>query len=217
MKLVVISPEGDDARERDLVLALFAAGLERYHLRKPAWSRERMETWLRALPVEARARVMLHQHHALVAKLALGGVHQVGRGIRFAPDNRSKVPSAASGVAALPPGLTSRSCHTLTELRASLGHYDSVFFGPVFPSISKPGYGPHEDSPRAEISALLAHRTASERRTTVVALGGITAETAPRALALGFDGVAALGAIWQAADPLHAFTDLQNSLVCHAA
>ena len=191
MKLVVISPEGDDARERDVLAALFAAGLERYHLRKPHASAAQLETWLRPLPAEARARIVLHQHHELVARLGLRGAHG----------------DDAAGL--------SRSCHTLGELRASLGQFDSVFFSPVFSSISKPGYAPHDDT-IASASILLARRTTVERRTTVLALGGITPETAPRALALGFDGVAVLGAIWRAADPLRAFTELQNSLVCHA-
>ncbi len=207
MKLVVISPEHDDARERDVLLALFAAGLERYHLRKPTWSREQMETWLRALPTEARARIVVHSHHELVAKFGLGGAH----GSAGVPPAEVQM---AGGTPALP---GSRSCHTSAELRDSFGRFDSVFFSPVFPSISKPGYGPRAEVSLADVSALLASRTMTERRTTVLALGGITAETAPRALALGFDGVAVLGAIWQSADPVRAFGELQNSLVCHAA
>jgi thiamine-phosphate pyrophosphorylase len=87
----------------------------------------------------------------------------------------------------------------------------------MFPSLSKPGYGPGERFSHPGIFGLLASRTSAERRTAVLALGGITVETAPRALALGFDGVAVLGAIWQAHDPVRAFTGLQNSLACHAA
>jgi thiamine-phosphate pyrophosphorylase len=113
--------------------------------------------------------------------------------------------------------LTTRSCHDLATLRASLGRYDAVFLSPIFPSLSKPGHTPRADFDFTALTALLANRSFTERRTAVLALGGITSETAPRALTLGFDGVAVLGAIWLAADPVRAFSDLQNSLSCHAA
>ncbi len=233
MKLVVISPEHDEPREIAVLGELFAAGLERYHARKPAWSREKMETWLRALPREWRARVVLHQHHELVDALDLGGRHwrdngssEVGRGVPAVPSatglGLAKAESLPLRNPAHPessphPAITSQSCHDLATLRTAVCGYDTVFFGPVFPSLSKPGYGPRGETSLAEISAFLASRSAAQRRPCVLALGGINAETAPRALALGFDGVAVLGAIWQSANPVLAFAELQNSLACHAA
>ncbi|HXA14587.1 MAG TPA: thiamine phosphate synthase, partial [Opitutaceae bacterium] len=108
-------------------------------------------------------------------------------------------------------GFTSRSCHDLATLRAALGHYDSVFFGPVFPSISKPGHGSRDNFSTSELSALLASRTSAERRTAVLALGGITAARLPQIRVLGFDGVAVLGAIWQADDPVAVFCEIQSA------
>ncbi len=213
VKLIVISPEHDDSREHAVLEDLFAAGLERYHVRKPSWSREQLEAWLRALPREWRARLVLHSHHELVGELGLGGVHfrdEVGRVVPnpplqdpFAPVGRRVGDNAP---------YRSRSCHDLATLRAALGRCDAVFFAPVFPSLSKPGRAPAADFPFAALAAVLATRTDDERRTSVLALGGITSETAPRALALGFDGVAALGAIWQAADPARAFAELRSAL-----
>jgi thiamine-phosphate pyrophosphorylase len=48
------------------------------------------------------------------------------------------------------------------------------------------------------------------RRAEVIALGGIDAARLPVCRALGFDGVAVLGSVWQAADPLKAFSELQT-------
>lgn len=228
MKLVVISPAQDEPREIVVLGELFAAGLERYHARKPAWSREKMETWLHALPREWRARIVLHQHHDLVEPLGLAGRHwrddgcaEVRRGVPAVPLQVSFANGEPSGPAhpegSPHPAITSRSCHDLATLRTTVGSYDAVFFGPVFPSLSKFGYGPGSEISFEEISAFLAHRSPAQRHTSVLGLGGITAETAPRALALGFDGVAVLGAIWQSADPVHAFAGLQNSLACHVA
>lgn len=204
MKPIVLSPEHEDPREVAVLGDLFAAGLERYHVRKPAWSHDQLAAWLRALPIAWHPRLVLHTHHELVAPLALGGRH-------WRDDGTAPLVPTRDGK------LTSRSCHDLATLRTALGRYDAVLFAPVFPSLSKPGHGPRDDVSFEELTALLATRSAAERRTRVLALGGITADTAPRALALGFDGVAALGAIWQAADPVRAFSELPSSLACHAA
>jgi len=245
MKLVIISPEHDEPREIAVLGVLLAAGLERYHVRKPHWSVAQLETWLRALPAEWRSRLVLHSHHELVARLGLGGHHwrdeKVGRVIPNPPLQPLPTPEnrrVKDNAPYLP--ITSRSCHDLATLRAVLGHYDSVFFGPVFPSISKPGYTTeltvqvergvptrslnNEDLnasgrhvPPSEIYSLLNSRTANERRTTVLALGGVTAERLPQVRAFGFDGVAVLGAVWQADDPVAAFCEIQDAVYAHAA
>jgi thiamine-phosphate pyrophosphorylase len=212
MKLVVISPGHDEPRETAVLGALLAAGLERYHVRKPHWSATQLEAWLRALPAEWRTRLVLHSHHELVAMLGLGGCHWRDE------KGGARCPQRAGSVSGTPRStFTSRSCHDLATLRAALGHYDSVFFGPVFPSISKPGHGPSDNFSISELSPLLNSRTPNERRTAVLALGGVTAACLPQIRALGFDGVAMLGAVWQADDPVAAFCELQDAVYIHAA
>jgi thiamine-phosphate pyrophosphorylase len=75
MRLVVISPEDRDGREIDVLGALLAAGLERYHVRKPRWSASELASWLGRLPDGWRPRIVLHQHHELVERFGLGGRH----------------------------------------------------------------------------------------------------------------------------------------------
>jgi thiamine-phosphate pyrophosphorylase len=211
MHLVLISPEGEDARETAVLGELFAAGLTRYHVRKPTWSSAQLEAWVRSLPVEWRPRMVFHQHHELVAVLGLGGCHwrdESGTGVPPVYLCAHEQDARAT--------FTSRSCHDLATLRAALGYYDAVFFGPVFSSISKPGHGPIDDATLQQLSTLLAQRTPAERRTAVLALGGVTADRLTRCAELGFDGVALLGAVWQAADPLAAFNEFQTALHCHA-
>jgi thiamine-phosphate pyrophosphorylase len=212
MKLVVISPEHEDPREIAVLGALLAAGLERYHVRKPHWPAAQLETWLRTLPAEWRSRLVLHSHHELVATLGLGGYHwRDEKGGARCPQRAESVLGTSRST------FTSRSCHDLTTLRASLGHYDSVFFGPIFSSISKPGHGPSDNFSTSELSSFLNSRTPDERRTAVLALGGITPARLPQIRALGFDGVAVLGAIWQADDPVAAFCEIQDAIYAHAA
>jgi len=196
MKLAVISPESDEPREHAVLAALCEAGLERYQVRKPSWSREKLAAWLAEVPARHRARLVLHQHHALAVEFSCGGVH-------FKANDETQPPAVA--------GLfTSRSCHTLAELSDALGRYDSVFFSPVFPSISKVGYQPQVD--QAELTAMLHARTEAQRRTTVIALGGVTPENCACCAELGFDGVAVLGALWQSAAPLDVFHQLKRAL-----
>jgi thiamine-phosphate pyrophosphorylase len=261
MHLVLISPEIDHPDEGSVVDALFAAGLERYHLRKPNGSVAELQRTIERIPAKWHPRIVLHQHHELVGKYGLGGRHWKddatavqaccdGGGVP-SPCETQQTPSPAEWghaaqksfglgrrLADAPAGFTSRSCHDLTTLRACLGVFDSVFFGPVFPSISKPGYGPlqhRSGEPRSgereradghgfahaprydDVAQALAARTGPERRTIVLALGGINAFTSGVAMRLGFDGVAVLGAVWQAPDPIAAFAAIRAALQAAAS
>jgi thiamine-phosphate pyrophosphorylase len=199
VKLIVISPEAEDAREHAVLAQLFAAGLTSYHLRKPAWSRDQLATWLRSLPVEFHPRIVVHSHHELAAEFTLGGLHE-----RDEPKAKSN-----------PIGYSwrSRAVHDLAVLRVFLGAYDRLLVSPVFPSFSKPGYGSSGILSESYLRAVLA----LPRRAEVIALGGIDASRIAACRELGFDGVAVLGTVWQAADPVRAFTELQNALHAHAA
>jgi thiamine-phosphate pyrophosphorylase len=217
MKLIVISPEGDDAREVPALMAMLAAGLERYHVRKPAWSREKLAGWLRELPERWRSRLVLHQHHEFVDEFRLRGRHWRDDGTALLePPAVSISPFDGSGQTSLNGVFSSRACHDLASVRMTLGRYDSILVGPVFPSISKEGHGPADALNLTALYQLLRHRTVHQRRTEVIALGGLTATTAPRCRNFGFDGVASLGAIWQSADPVRAFTEIRSALVYHA-
>lgn len=215
MKLIVISPEAEDAREHAVLAQLFAAGLTSYHLRKPTWTREQLAAWLRALPVEFHPRIVLHTHHDLAAEFALGGLHEreAGRagplGLPVGQASAARPTSAPSG-RALP---RSRAVHDVDTLRALLDVYDRLLVSPVFASISKADHAPDARLGHDDLRAALA----LPRRTEVFALGGIDASRISACRELGFDGVAVLGAVWLAADPLRVFNELQNVLHAHAA
>lgn len=188
MKLLLISPEDHDERELPALPRLFAAGLTHYHVRKPAWPRARLAAWLRSVPAGLHPHLVLHTHHTLAAEFAVGGLHE-----------REKSAPVSHA-------FTSRACHTLASLRATLGHVDRVLLSPIFPSISKPGHGPR--LPLGAIALALAERSISERRTEVIALGGIDATRLADCRTLRFDGAATLGAVWGAPDPVEAFANL---------
>jgi thiamine-phosphate pyrophosphorylase len=90
--------------------------------------------------------------------------------------------------------LVGRSCHRREDL-ARLSTEDYVTLSPVFPSPSKPGYGPPLGT---DGLARLCARTS----TSVFALGGVTSpDQAAACVAAGASGVAVMGAVMRAGDP----------------
>jgi thiamine-phosphate pyrophosphorylase len=93
------------------------------------------------------------------------------------------------------------SAHGLDDVRAAAAtQADYVTLSPIFPTDSKPGYGP-----ALGIGAL---RAAAECDIPVLALGGVTADTAAACLAAGARGVAVMGEIMRADDPAAIVGDL---------
>nr|WP_189195734.1 thiamine phosphate synthase [Micromonospora fulviviridis] len=91
-------------------------------------------------------------------------------------------------------GLVGRSCHDATEL-GRLTTEDYVTLSPVFPTRTKPGYGPplHPAGLRELIAA---------SPVPVLALGGIeTPDQVRECMVAGAAGVAVLGALMRADDP----------------
>lgn len=91
-------------------------------------------------------------------------------------------------------GLVGRSCHDAAEL-ARLTTEDYVTLSPIFPTRTKPGYGPPLHP--AGLGELIAASPVP-----VLALGGIeTPEQVRECVAAGAAGVAVLGVIMRAEDP----------------
>jgi thiamine monophosphate synthase len=89
------------------------------------------------------------------------------------------------------PPLVGRSCHSAAELaRAAAEGCDWVFLSPVFPTASKPGYGP-----ALGLDGLAALVPAAP---PVLALGGVRPQDVAGCLAAGAHGVAVMGAVMRA-------------------
>ena len=93
------------------------------------------------------------------------------------------------------------SAHGLDDVvAAAAAQADYVTLSPIFLTDSKPGYGP--------ALGTAALRAAAECDIPVLALGGVTAETAAACLAAGARGVAVMGEIMRADDPARIVGDL---------
>lgn len=173
---------------------LLDAGLPRLHLRRHDWGEARMRDWIEAIPKKHRARVVVHGHPALAQEYGLAGFHlQAGK---------TKPKHLPADVA------VSRSCHDYDEL--CQGPKNSVYatLGPVFPSVSKRGYGPRRTV--EEYVAILDCWREENEGHPVVALGGVTPENIGEVRRMGFSGAAVVGAVWESDDPVAAFRALRR-------
>lgn len=182
-QLIVITPpgfsgvdEGKYEAEVAVCVRLFDAGLERLHLRKPEATADELGAWLHALPEVYYPRIVLHDHFLWAERLPLGGVHL----------NRRN-PSAPRGFR----GSVSRSCHSFAEVEQWRAACDYLFLSPIFPSISKEGYG--SGFSRTALEAAAARGVIDSK---VIALGGMSGQTIPQLAGLPFGGYALLGAVW---------------------
>lgn len=176
MKLIVITAETPLKGEAGLLNRLFADGMERLHIRKPGTPESGIRDLLRAVDPAWYGRIVLHDHFELAKAFNLRGVHLNARNPHSLPGTKT----------------VSQSCHSLDELCSALdGEFEYLFLSPVFDSLSKRGYTagfPGETLAAARNKGIINSR--------VVALGGISTATLPKAAEVGFGGAAVLGALW---------------------
>jgi thiamine-phosphate pyrophosphorylase len=180
MTPIVITPPDIIQNEVHLWKALFLAGLERLHVRKPEATLAELKDMLTCLPTKYHSRLVLHQHFQLIDEFNLGGLHF-----------KSTMQAAKMDLDCKNLNL-SKSCHTPLEVLNNFKRHNYVFLSPIFDSISKKGY------PSAfytdEIKSFFQDNPQVKN---CIALGGISAKNAQECLDLGFAGCALLGAIWE--------------------
>lgn len=124
-----------------------------------------------------RTRILVNDRLDVALAAGAHGVHLRGDSLP-APRVRQVVP---------PGFLVGRSVHSVAEAAAAEGHggLDYLIFGTVFATASKPGIEARGAAALAEVIAATAF--------PVLAIGGLTAITAPLAARAGAAGVAAIG------------------------
>ncbi len=183
---MLFTPETPHPDEGEiLTAALEYNAVDIMHLRHPGLNKEELREILKQIPICFRDRIKLHDHFSLIGELGLLGPHLNSRN-----PNYEGYPSHLS-----------RSCHSIQEL-AEAQDYDYVTLSPIFPSISKPGYGPVNRGLVPVHTEADVHTYLSPvHKGKVIALGGVTIENLDQVEKMGFGGAALLGAIWQAQDP----------------
>jgi thiamine-phosphate pyrophosphorylase len=196
MELIVISNPGHIADESIIVNNLFQSGLKCFHIRKPESTIETVRELINGIAPRFYHRISLHQFHAIAPEYGIKRLHYT-ESVRTR-SNQKKLQSKVDDGFAL-----STSVHDISMLPA-LTYFDYAFYGPVFNSISKPGY-------QSKLPAGFK-LDKTNIKTKVMALGGVEAGNLIRIKNMGFDGAAVLGTLWNEHKALARFHQLKESL-----
>jgi thiamine-phosphate diphosphorylase len=188
-----------------LAVAVAAArgGVDAVHLRAPGYPAGETLALARALREALPPPVLLMVNDRLDVALAVAasGVQLPESGL---PPEVARMLAARAG---RPPGdfLIGCSAHSAAAARAAeQGGADFVLLGSVFASASHPGIAPGGEA--------LVRGACATTRLPLIAIGGITPENAPCALAAGATGVAAIRSIVEAPDPQEAASALRRAI-----
>lgn len=177
------------------VIKLFDAGLGKLHIQpNREWRVGDYEKFLKKVPKIYWPRIVLEEHHQLVLNHQLGGF-QMYHGDRIP----ARWPKSVS---------LSCKCHSYDEMRSLPKALNYVFLSPIFPSISKRDYVPQRTTREFQV---IAERWRSEGGCPVYGLGGVTPQNATRVREMGLDGVAFIGSVWETANPVKSFIEIENA------
>lgn len=197
MELIVISSPVAVADESIIIHDLFQAGLKCLHIRKPDNDIRTLRELIRRIEPRFYNRISLHQFHGIANEFEIKRLHYTEKA-----RNES---NAEQWQLQIDQGYKlSSSIHQLDILPA-LKHFDYVFYGPVFDSLSKPAYQTKLPSG--------FKLTKSNDKLKIIALGGVEASNLIKIKAMNFDGAAVLGTLWN--EPLKAinrFKQLKENL-----
>jgi len=182
-----------------LAAALLAGGARLLQLRlKDVGARELLAVATAIAPLARRygALFLVNDRPDVARAAGADGVHLGQEDLPVAAARRVLGPGAIVGV----------STHDLAEARAAdAAGADYLGVGPIYATATKTGALP----PRGPA---LVRALRAEIRRPLVAIGGITAETAPEVLAAGADSVAMIAALVDTPDPAAAVRDVLRHL-----
>jgi thiamine-phosphate pyrophosphorylase len=180
MDIVAVTRPDYFEGEAELINRLLGQGMKTLHIRKPEPDVSRFRNLMQGINPVYYNRVAVHQHHELAADFSLQRLHYTEQQRRLTPVEELKEKHEAGFI-------LSSSIHELETL-SGLQFMDYVFFGPVFNSISKPGY-----NSKLPVGFSLPFRSGGP---SVIAIGGITPDRIAEVSRMNFDGAALLGALW---------------------
>jgi len=176
MKIILFSTE-DSMSDVSRLESTSASDFHAFHIRKPNWSKEKLEEYITHLPLEWLSISVLHSHFDLLNDFNIKGIH-------LNEKNRSE------GIdAKYHSNILSTSFHTIEDLVADESNYEYVFLSPIFDSISKQGY-------KSAFNFEYLKQVNTESSHDIIALGGVDSNKFKECKSLGFKGVAILGSFW---------------------
>lgn len=192
--IIVITPEERIQRETELINEFFHEGLDLLHIRKPFVNRQEMEDFIQKIDLNFHSRLVLHSQYDLAKDFNISRFH-------FRETDRQ------NGLfKPFTNEIISTSVHDIETFNELHEEWDYAFVSPVFPSISKKGYG--KDS-----TILNDMKKRSNSTVKLIALGGINENNIHEVFNSGADGVALLGAIWESNEPLKVFRKCRQDVL----
>lgn len=191
--IVLLAAKREIENETQVLNQLFSAGLECYHLRKPAKTRQEHVDFLKEIDPKYHNRIVLHHFHELTNDFDLKGIHFEEEQRR----NYIETPSRYFKDLSLFGKTISSTFHELNDLVDSDFEFDYHF---LWPPISL-GNEPNSEGKRIDVNHI---------DKLIIGLIDMDANTIHDAFTLGYKGIAVLETVWQSKDPLTTFTDLKT-------
>lgn len=192
--IIVITPEELVQNETEIINALFQEGLDLLHIRKPFIHSDEMRDFIQKIHSEFYHRLVLHSHYDLAESFNISRFHfrETDRQDELYKSFTNKT--------------ISTSVHNIETFNELSEDWEYAFISPVFPSISKKGYG--KDS-----NILNAIKNRNNSNVKLIALGGIHEKNINKVVSSGVDGMALLGAIWENDNPLQIFRRCRQNVL----
>ncbi|WP_223609060.1 thiamine phosphate synthase [Chryseobacterium sp. OSA05B] len=195
--ILVITPEVSVQNETEIINQLFQEGLDLLHIRKPMFIREEMNSFLDNIDETFYAQLVLH------------GFYDMGKEYPIYRFHFREADRLTGGFKSYTdPTIISTSVHDMKTFNGLEKEWEYAFVSPVFPSISKKGYG--EES---SVMEDLKHRT--NYNVKLFALGGVNETNISKVFENGADGAALLGGIWESDDPVDSFKKCRKKIIDH--
>ena len=207
MKYILVSSPLSIENEPAIIKQAISLGIEAFHLRKHGWGFEEVQNFLSHFNDEELSKIAVHGSLDWPMMIGLKRAH-FKDSLRFIENQPTIFRDAASQLREeIDSVVLSRSFHSLDDLEDQAESYDISFLSPIFNSISKEGYDSGFEDSYEELSRrikALSQKLSGSLQVApqLYALGGISQETIPRAYEMGFNGVATLGSVWGAFDPM---------------
>jgi len=192
--IIVITPEDIVQNETEIINELFQEGLNLLHIRKPFINSEKMTDFIQKIDSKFHSQLVLHSHYNLAEHFNISRFHfrEIDRQNGLSQSFTDKT--------------ISTSVHDIETFNELNEEWEYAFISPVFPSISKKGYG--------ENSNILDDiKKRDHQNVQLIALGGINENNINKVLDNKVDGVALLGAIWENTEPLNVFKKCRQNIL----
>lgn len=192
--IILLSPEQPVAYESAIVNTLLERGLSLFHIRKYQLTDVEMMAYVDAIDPGYRKQLVLHSHFHLANELGIERLH-----VREEDRKQNRQEAFMTGFT------LSTSVHTIAIFNTLTAIWDYAFLSPVFPSISKKGYG-------------MVHTVLDDLHlrcnpyVQLVGLGGINEQNYTQVFTAGADAIALLGAVWNSPDPVQVFDTINKDI-----